>query len=101
MARRSARVRAVIAWLRVNSRLAWVETIHAPLPSAAACWLNRAVAATAPLTSRAMNSDSIRIAILEPPLVREVPKASDRTSDNDPRSRRSACDVLRGRFADA
>jgi hypothetical protein len=29
-----------------------VETIHAPLPSAAAYWLNRAVAMTAPLTSR-------------------------------------------------
>ena len=26
------------------------DTIHAPLPSAAACWLNRAVATTAPST---------------------------------------------------
>jgi hypothetical protein len=37
---------------RVNSRLAWVETIHAPLPSAAAYWLNRALAMTVPLTSK-------------------------------------------------
>jgi hypothetical protein len=29
---------------RLNSRAGWFETIHAPLPSAAACWLNRAVA---------------------------------------------------------
>jgi len=56
-ARRSASDKAMIAWLRLNSRAGWVETIHAPLPSAAAYWLNRADAITASLTSRAMNSD--------------------------------------------
>src|ERR1700722_16149238 len=67
-ASRSARVRAVMAWLRWNSRRGWVETIHAPLPSAAASLLNRAVATTAPLTSRVMKSTSIRTAMMRPPL---------------------------------
>jgi 2-keto-3-deoxy-galactonokinase len=54
----------VIAWLRVNSRAGWAETIHAPLPSAAASLLNRAVAMIAPPISRAMKLSETWIAIV-------------------------------------
>src|SRR5262249_21663107 len=87
----------MIARLRVNSRAGWVETIHAPLPSAAACWLYRAVAMIAPLTSRAMKSSEIWIAILGPPWGGEVRKPVPNQEPTTPVSagrRRTASDAI-------
>jgi hypothetical protein len=52
----SAIVSTVIAPVAGKQRAEWVETIHAPLPSAAADRLNRAVATTLASTVKDMRS---------------------------------------------
>jgi hypothetical protein len=50
-------------WLRMNSRAGLHKTIHAPLPSVAACRLNRAVATTLSSTVKDMYSSMISVIV--------------------------------------
>ena len=87
-ARRSARVRAVIAWLRANRAAGCVETIRAPLPSAAACWLQLGGGDDPLVDHQRHLGVGNAVGHGGPPLA-EARKASDSGSDYDPRFRQA------------